>query len=274
LSQAEDARSLIGYSSGYAVLSTLSKQLDGYPSGSLVGFATDDKGLPLFCFSAMSSHTQDLMRDPKGAKAALTVTATGFEGAADGRVTLVGDVARVKDEEELVTLRKTYREKHPDAFWVDFGDFSWWRMRELKAVRFVGGFARAGDIAPDDYQAATVDPIQAFAKPVMNHMNEDHSDSTIAMVMHYIGLNQVEKASLVALDRLGFMVQVTRLGQTFKLRLPFPRAAEDRKDVKNLIVQMTQESLSDQSVQEWLTELKAKAAGATEAVKENSKAPA
>ena len=35
-----------------------------------------------------------------------------------------------------------------------------------------------------------------------------------------------------------------------------------------------QESLSDQSVQEWLTELKAKAAGATEAVKENSKAPA
>jgi hypothetical protein len=66
LSQAEDARSLVGYSTGYAVLSTLSKQLDGYPSGSLVGFATDDTGLPVFCFSAMSSHTQDLMRDPKG----------------------------------------------------------------------------------------------------------------------------------------------------------------------------------------------------------------
>lgn len=66
LSQAEDARSLVGYSSGYAVLSTLSKQLDGYPSGSLVGFATDDKGLPVFCFSAMSSHTQDLMRDSAG----------------------------------------------------------------------------------------------------------------------------------------------------------------------------------------------------------------
>jgi len=66
LSQAEDARSLVGYSSGYAVLSTLSKALDGYPSGSLVGFAIDDAGLPIFCFSAMSSHTQDLMRDPKG----------------------------------------------------------------------------------------------------------------------------------------------------------------------------------------------------------------
>lgn len=33
---------------------------------------------------------------------------------------------------------------------------------------------------------------------------------------------------------------MTRLGQSFKLRLPFPRAANDRKDVKTLIVQMTQ----------------------------------
>jgi len=30
--------------------------------------------------------------------------------------------------------------------------------------------------------------------------------------------------------------------QEFKLRLPFPRPAKDRKDVKNLIVQMTTES--------------------------------
>jgi len=60
------------------------------------------------------------------------------------------------------------------------------------------------------------------------------------MVMHYVGLPDVEAAQLVALDRLGFMVQVTRQGQTFKLRLPFPRAAADRKDVKSLIVEMTQ----------------------------------
>ena len=57
------------------------------------------------------------------------------------------------------------------------------------------------------------------------------------------------------LDRLGFMVQVTRLGQTFKLRLPFPRAAEDRKDVKTLIVQMTQASLADEGVQAYMQEL-------------------
>lgn len=58
----------------------------------------------------------------------------------------------------------------------------------------------------------------------------------------------MEKAELVQLDRLGFLVQVTREGQTFKLRLPFPRPAEDRKDVKTLIVQMTQEAMGNPSV--------------------------
>ena len=35
------------------------------------------------------------------------------------------------------------------------------------------------------------------------------------------------------------------------MRLPFPRPAEDRKDVKTLIVQMTQESSANPKVQEW-----------------------
>ena len=254
LSQAEDARSLVAYSTGYGVLSTLSSAVDGYPSGALVGFAHDESGLPVFCFSAMSSHTKDLLADPDvktaGAKAALTVTAKGFEGAADGRVVLIGDVKRCsKAEVEELKLPALYKGKHPNAFWADFGDFTYFRMHSLKAVNFVGGFARAGSIAPDEYAAAAVDPIQAFAAPVMGHMNSDHSSSTVAMVGHYIGLNAVDDAQLVQLDRLGFMVQVTRLGQSFKLRLPFPRAAADRKDVKTLIVEMTQAAMSNPEVQ-------------------------
>jgi len=251
LSQAEDARSLVSYSTGYAVLSTLSSALEGYPSGALVGFATDAAGLPLFCFSSMSSHTKDLLASgDEACKAALCVTAKGFEGAADGRVTLIGDVKRCsKEEVEADGLKELYKAKHPNAFWVEFGDFMWFRMTELKAVNFVGGFARAGAITADEYAAATVDPIQGFAAPVMGHMNEDHSDSTVAMVQHYIGLDQVDDAQLVQLDRLGFMVQVTRLGQSFKMRLPFPRAAEDRKDVKTLIVEMTQASYKNPEVQ-------------------------
>lgn len=59
-------------------------------------------------------------------------------------------------------------------------------------------------------------------------------------------------------DSFVTQVQCSRLGQSFKMRLPFPRAAEDRKDVKTLIVQMTQESLASPDVQEYVQALKAK----------------
>lgn len=267
LSQAEDARSLVEYSSGYAVLSTLSSQVDGYPSGALVGFAPDKSGLPVFCFSSMSSHTKDLLadgasKDGGSAKAALTVTAKGFEGAADGRVVLIGDVVKCNaDEVAEESLREVYKAKHPNAFWADFGDFTYFRMTALKQVNFVGGFARAGSITADEYVEAAVDPIQAFAEPVMGHMNADHASSTVAMVQHFIGLNQVDTAELVQMDRLGFMVQIGRLGQTFKLRLPFPRAAENRGDVKKLIVEMTQAAMANEEVQAHLQTIEAKNSG-------------
>ena len=48
----------------------------GYPSGSIVGYAPDDKGRPVFSFSTMSSHTQDIQKDPR---VSLTVTVEGFK---------------------------------------------------------------------------------------------------------------------------------------------------------------------------------------------------
>ena len=131
LGAAEEIRTMIHNSHGFAVLSTNSQSLDGYPSGSVVGFASDATGRPFFVFSGMSGHTQDLVKDTR---ASLTVASASFKGAADGRVSLVGDVVRVP-RDEVDALKGAYREKHPGAFWVDFKDFTWWRMDEIKAIR-------------------------------------------------------------------------------------------------------------------------------------------
>jgi putative heme iron utilization protein len=77
-------------------------------------------------------------------------------------------------------------------------------------------------------------------------MNEDHMDSTIAMIANALPGLDVEEAVITSVDSLGMYVKVTRTPrssdqpQQFKLRLPFPRPAEDRKDVRTLIVEMTQ----------------------------------
>lgn len=249
-----DVRSLVQYNHGFAVMSTNSKANPGFPGGSVVGFAPDEEGRPLFVFSGMSSHTQDILADPR---CSLTVAAKEFKGAADGRVNLMGTCERVKDEEEIKKCKETYLAKHPGAFWVEFGDFFWYRM-EVEAVRFVGGFARAGSITSEEYKEAKPDPIMAFGGHVAQHMNDDHMDSTIAMVEHYIpglkGDNYVQAAEITSVDSLGMYVKITRdpenndqlpgQPQQFKLRLPFPRPVTERKDVKTVIVEMTQASSS------------------------------
>lgn len=78
-------------------------------------------------------------------------------------------------------------------------------MESIESIRFVGGFAMAGSVTPQEYLEAKADPIAPFAGPVMTHMNDDHSDSTIAMVKHYTGM-PCSEAMIVSIDRLGMTV--------------------------------------------------------------------
>eukprot|EP00579_Thalassiosira_antarctica_P000796 CAMPEP_0201868034 /NCGR_PEP_ID=MMETSP0902-20130614/2084_1 /ASSEMBLY_ACC=CAM_ASM_000551 /TAXON_ID=420261 /ORGANISM="Thalassiosira antarctica, Strain CCMP982" /LENGTH=332 /DNA_ID=CAMNT_0048393319 /DNA_START=39 /DNA_END=1037 /DNA_ORIENTATION=+ len=237
-----DVRSLVEYNHGFAVMSTNSKANPGFPGGSVVGFAPDEQGRPVFIFSGMSTHTQDLLADPR---CSVTIASKEFKGAADGRVNLMGK-ATLCNKEERDAMKAVYLAKHPGAFWVDFGDFNWFRMDEITDIRFVGGFARAGSITPEEYFNAKPDPVAVFGPAIATHMNDDHMSSTIAMVAHAIPGLVVTEAVITSVDSLGMYVKVTRTPrasdqpQQFKIRLPFPRKIEDRGDVKKVIVEMTQ----------------------------------
>eukprot|EP00434_Breviolum_minutum_P006311 symbB.v1.2.005570.t1/scaffold296.1/size257539/12 len=232
LNAATEVRTLVQYNHGFAVMSTNSASMQGYPGGSVVGFAPDQKGRPLFSFSSMSSHTQDLIKDKR---CSLTVASKEFKGAADGRVNLLGEAIPLESEEDIAEAKKLYLEKHPKAFWVEFGDFTWYRM-EVKLVRFVGGFARAGSVTAEAYTEATPDPIAGFGPAVAGHMNDDHRGATVAMIRKYVGID-VEDAEITSMDSLGMYIKVSRKPkaadqmQQFKLRLPFTRKLENRKVV-------------------------------------------
>jgi len=240
LPMAVEVRSLIDQSICYGTLATNSVQFEGYPTGSIVGFELNDEGNPFFVFSTMSAHTRDVQKD---VKASLTILAKDFKGAAEGRVVLIGDVQKVDpaNTEVIANLRAKYLARHKDAYWIDFGDFSYYLMHKIVGIRFVGGFAMAGSISPEEYYAAKPDPIAPFAGPVMKHMNDDHSDSTIAMVKHYAGV-ACSEAQIVSLDSMGMTVKAkleVAGGGFAKVRLPFPRAVTERKQVKEVLVEMT-----------------------------------
>lgn len=241
LSNADEVRTLMEYSNGYGVLSTNSKQFDGFPTGSVVGYALDDEGYPFMVFSSMSAHTGDVNSD---GKVSLTVLAKDFKGAAEGRCVLIGEMGKLSDDKKAA-YRDIYMKAHPEAFWIDFGDFTYYKMNSLKAVRFIGGFARAGSLTGEEYLAAKPDPVAAYASHVMKHMNDDHSDATSAIVQHYVGV-PVKDPMIVGMDSLGMTVKANiqlAQGGEAKIRVPWEGGeVTDRKEIKNVIVSMTKAS--------------------------------
>lgn len=250
LDVATEVRTLVQYNHGFAVMSTFSKSDPEYPGGSVVEFAPDKQGRPIFIFSGMSPRTQDVLVNPH---CSLTVACQGFKSFADGRVNLMGRVELIKDPVEKETAKAIYKKKHPGAFWVEFGDFNWFRM-SVDKVRYVGGFARIGDMTADEYAQAKPDAISEFGPQIAQHMNDDHMEASIAIVQAAVpGMeadpeNHITEAVITAVDSLGMFIKVTRekpvkyLPKQFKLRLPFPRPAADRKDIKTLIVELTQKA--------------------------------
>jgi putative heme iron utilization protein len=60
----------------------------------------------------------------------------------------------------------------------------------------------------------------------------------VQQVQHYLSL-PVTAARIVDLDKLGLNLEIEFDGQSMRARLPFPRPAESRGDIKTVIVECT-----------------------------------
>uniref|UniRef100_A0A2N9EFD7 Uncharacterized protein n=1 Tax=Fagus sylvatica TaxID=28930 RepID=A0A2N9EFD7_FAGSY len=221
----EEIRTVLDHSVR-GMLSTFSQKHEGYPSGAMVDFACDADGSPILAVSSLAVHTKDLTVNPKCS----LLVARDPEDRTDLVITLHGDATSVS-ENDSAAIRTAYLARHPNAFWVDFGDFQFMRIVP-KVVRYVSGVATAqlgsGEFSGEEYKSAKVDQIAQFSKPVASHMNRDHSEDTKLIVQHWTSI-PVDSAYMLDLDSLGFNVKAGYQGNTFKLRIPFPRRAEDRK---------------------------------------------
>ncbi|XP_011075050.1 uncharacterized protein LOC105159633 isoform X2 [Sesamum indicum] len=199
----EEVRTLLHYSLR-GILSTFSQKHEGYPSGSMVDFACDAYGSPILALSNLALHTKDLLANPKCS----LLVAKDPDDRTDLVITVHGDALPVA-ESNMEASRTAYMTRHPDAFWVDFGDFQFLRL-EPKVIRCVSGVAtatlRSGEFSNEEFRAAKVDPIYQFSKPITSHMNKDHAGETKLIVQHSTSV-LVEFAYMLDVDSLGFNVK-------------------------------------------------------------------
>ena len=86
------------------IMSNMHHRRSGYPFGTIVDFASDGAGCPLFCLSPLAIHTRNIMEDPR---CSLVVQMPGWTGMANARVTIFGDVYQLPPD-----MHEAAREVH------------------------------------------------------------------------------------------------------------------------------------------------------------------
>jgi heme iron utilization protein len=236
----ERARTLV-YLSRIASLSTLSRKQPGFPFGSVMPYGLDDHGRPIFLVSTMAMHTQNLQADPR-ASLLITQEATDGEPLGASRITLVGSVLPVPDT-EVAEARELYLARHANSkYWVDFEDFSFYRMNVVD-VYYVGGFGVMGWVAASDYDRSQPDPLADHMAEIIQHMNADHKDALVLLAQRFAHVESQE-ATITAVDRLGFHVRLKTQEGMRGARIAFVREVINSAETRKVLVEMVQQARS------------------------------
>jgi heme iron utilization protein len=219
-------------------LSTHSRKFAGFPFGSMMPYAVDSFGRPLFFVSSMAMHTQNLNDD---ARASLLVMQPDVSGDPLGaaRVTLIGNAVEAPAEE----VEETYLARHEEArYWKDFSDFCYFRL-EVSGVYYIGGFGVMGWVTATEYRDAAPDPLADAARGIVEHMNADHADA-LARIANHFGGEAAEQASMTSVDRLGFHVRLKTGDRVHGLRIAFPREVRASDEARQVFIEMARAARS------------------------------
>ena len=230
----ERARTLV-YLGRIGSLSTLSRKQPGFPFGSVMPYGLDGRGRPIFLISTMAMHTQNLQAD---SRASLLVTQPDASGDPLGasRVTVIGSVLTIP-KAEVPEARRLYLERYANSkYWVDFEDFSFYRMDVLD-VYYVGGFGVMGWVLASDYDKAEPDPLADAAAGIIEHMNKDHKDALILLARTCAGIVSQE-AAMTSVDRLGFHVRLKTPDGMKGARIAFLREVRNPGEARKVLLEM------------------------------------
>ena len=229
---AELARTLVA-GARQATLCTLTAE--GYPYGSAVSYATDGGGAPLLLISELAEHTVNARADDRVSMLVTAATARQADPLGSARLTLLGRLQRIDNQ---TAPREPYLERHPyAASYVDFSDFSFWRL-EVENCRFVGGFGHMSWVAAAAYRSAAVDPLAGDAADIISHMNEDHADANLQYVTALAGLVDASAATMVGIDRYGMTLRAHTPGGPRLARVPFPEPLQCSDQARATLIRL------------------------------------
>jgi putative heme iron utilization protein len=227
------ARSLLRRSRQGALATLMAGSGDPYCS--LVNLASHPDGSPILLISRLALHTKNILGDAR-VSLMLDERAAGdpLEGA---RIMLAGTAEQAGDGDEPV-LRRRYLNAHPSAeAFVEFKDFSFFRIR-LRGAHLVAGFGRIVDLTPGQFLTDLTEAGSLLeAEPgAVEHMNADHREAMNLYATRLLGAEPADwRCTGCDPDGIDMQAGNSTLRLDFPQRIATPAAL--RQTLKQLVEQ-------------------------------------
>ena len=182
------------------VLSTVSKKYEGYPFGSFVTFISGADRSIIFYASDIAQHTINLKNNSKACITLFNLSEGDKQDSS--RLSLMGDVKKIdKDVEEI---SRQFIEFFPESSqYSNMHDFNFYSLN-ISQVRWIGGFGKIAWLSSTNWN-----PIKpkwlSQENSMINHMNEDHSNSIVSALNAKLGIKD-KHAKMLRLTMDGYYV--------------------------------------------------------------------
>jgi len=182
------------------VLSTVSKKYEGYPFGSFVTFISGADRSLIFYASDIAQHTINLKNNSKACITLFNLSEGDKQDSA--RLSLIGDVKKIdKDVEEI---SRQFIEFFPESSqYSNMHDFNFYRLK-ISQVRWIGGFGKIAWLSSTNWNPIRPKWLRQ-EKSMIEHMNEDHSNSIVSALNAKLGIKD-KHAKMLRLTMDGYYV--------------------------------------------------------------------
>ena len=241
LTNLEKVKSIMSLNSNYGHLSTIAnyKKLKGYSQNSVVPFTIDDEGNPFMYLSNISKHTKNIKNNNK---VSFSVTEYGFNDAEDARVSLVGKIRLVNDNQQIDMLSEIYLKKHGNVPWLNLSDFNYYILDDIKEILYNGGFGKADKININQYRDTEPDKVYLLSADIIDSFNNKYPFLKHNMKKYLKTKVQLQEKKdydsiyIQNLDKYGINLILKKDKICFKVTIPFYNKIIQLKQLRNNIM--------------------------------------
>ena len=182
------------------VLSTVSKKYEGYPFGSFVTFISGADRSIIFYASDIAQHTINLKNNSKACITLFNLSEGDKQDSA--RLSLMGDVKKI--DKGVEEISRQFIEFFPESSqYSNMHDFNFYSLN-ISQVRWIGGFGKIAWLSSTNWNPIKPKWLKQ-EKSMIEHMNEDHSNSIVSALNAKLGIKD-KHAKMLRLTMDGYYV--------------------------------------------------------------------